>query len=258
MSDIIQQTFSVQSCIEVASGTFLLRFVSPEICHRAHPGNFVNIRVDGIYQNPLLRRPFSISRVDGDIIELLFNVVGLGTEILSKKKSGDQLDVLGPLGNSFHLDAEYEKAFIVAGGLGVAPFPFLSSELIKLGRRIITFVGFRSKKLRYVSHLQNIHIATDDGSEGFYGSVVQLFEQFLDRNEIGKAKIFTCGPINMLKAIAELAEKHSICCEISLERQMACGIGICQGCPVERINGSTKYALVCKDGPTFISTEVKL
>jgi dihydroorotate dehydrogenase electron transfer subunit len=106
--------------------------------------------------------------------------------------------------------------------------------------------------------MTNIHLATDDGSQGFHGNVVQLLEQFLEHTDIGKAKIFACGPTIMLKVMTELAQRKNLCCEISLEGQMACGVGICQGCPVERTGEEMKYALVCKDGPTFLTTEVNL
>lgn len=258
MSGILQRQCPVRSCEEVAKQTFLIRFISPEIAASAQPGQFVNVRVADTGENPLLRRPFSVSRIEGDTIELLFNVVGAGTAVLSQKKKDDELDVLGPLGQPFHLDADYDNAFLVGGGLGVAPFPILTADLLKRQKSIQTFVGFRNTKQKYILHMQHVHVATDDSSEGFRGNVVQLFEQFLSHHKIAKAKIFACGPTPMLKAIVELAKQCSICCEMSLEGQMACGIGICQGCPVERVNGTLKYALVCKDGPTFLSTDVKL
>lgn len=248
----------VHSCVEVASKTFLLRISSSEIADLSLPGQFVNILSTDSGVGPLLRRPFSISRIDGDIVEFIFHAIGVGTNILSRKKPGDLIDVLGPLGQPFHTNADFDKALLVAGGLGIAPFPFLTAHLKKLGKSIETFVGFRSSKQIFTENLQNIHISTDDGSEGFNGNAVQMVEPFLDRKEPGKVKIFACGPTVMLKTLAELANRKKICCEVSLEGNMACGIGICQGCPVERKTGDMKYALVCKDGPTFLTTEVNL
>jgi dihydroorotate dehydrogenase electron transfer subunit len=258
MSGIVQRQCVVRSCEETAEQTFLLTFDSREIAARALPGQFVNVQVDGTTGSCLLRRPFSISRIHGDIVELLFNVVGPGTLILSRKKRGDEINVLGPLGHPFHLDSDYDTALLVGGGLGVAPFPFLTTALLARGKRVRTFVGFRSKRQKCIAHMRNVRVATDDGSEGFPGTVVQLLEKFFCDRGGEKAKIFACGPTKMLKALTELAQQYSICCELSLEGQMACGIGICQGCPVERADGRPGYALVCKDGPTFMATDVKL
>jgi dihydroorotate dehydrogenase electron transfer subunit len=248
----------VHSCEEVAAKTFLLRFHSPEIAASARPGQFVNILAATAGDGPLLRRPFSISRIEGSTVDIVFHVIGSGTHLLSLKRTGDSLDVLGPLGLSFHTDAEYDTAVIVAGGLGVAPFPFLTDDLLKRGKQIETFVGYRNARQVFTDHLQNIHIATDDGSTGFRGTVVQLLEASLAQHNFGKIKIFACGPTVMLKSLTELARRLNVCCEMSLEGQMACGIGICQGCAVERSERASTYALVCKDGPTFLSTDVTL
>jgi dihydroorotate dehydrogenase electron transfer subunit len=258
MRGMLQQLCKVQSCDEVAAKTFLLRFACPEITASAKPGQFVNVLAAETGQGPLLRRPFSIARVDGDIVEILFHSIGTGTILLSRKRPGEMIDVLGPLGQSFHVDADYDTALIVAGGIGAAPFPFLTADLPKRCKRIETFIGYRNAGQIFTSHLQNIHIATDDGSTGFHGNVVQLFESFLKQTELGKVKIFACGPTVMLKALTELAKRKNICCEISLEGHMACGVGLCQGCPVERTDDGAKYALVCKDGPIFLTTDVNL
>jgi len=258
MSNMVQQLCPVQSCREVAMKTFLLRIDSPEIAVSAQAGQFVNLLAAGTGEGPLLRRPFSISRVEDDIIELIFHVIGTGTNLLSQKKPGDRIDVIGPLGQPFHGNAEYDTALLVAGGIGVAPFPFLTDDLLKRGKRIETFVGYRNAGQIFTEHLQNVHIATDDGSNGFHGNVIQLLESCFTQNNFGKAKIFACGPTVMLKALTDLAKQQNICCEMSLEGQMACGYGICQGCAVERTDGAAKYALVCKEGTVFLSTEVNL
>lgn len=255
---MVQKLCPVQSCYKVAAKTFLLRFNSPEIAVSAQPGQFVNLLAAETCEWPLLRRPFSISRIEDDVIELIFHVVGMGTNLLSRKQLGDWIDVIGPLGQPFRGNADYDTALLVAGGIGVAPFPFLTDDLVKQGKRIETFVGYRNAEQIFTEHLQNVRIATDDGSVGFHGNVIQFLESSLDQNNYGKTKIFACGPTVMLKALAELAKRKNICCELSLEGQMACGFGICQGCAVERKEGSVKYALVCKDGPVFLSTEVNL
>jgi dihydroorotate dehydrogenase electron transfer subunit len=258
LSNLFQQICPVTSCEEVAAKTFLLRFYSPEIAATAQPGQFVNILAAEAGKGPLLRRPFSVSRIEGTVVDVLFHVIGDGTKLLSQKNSGDSLDVLGPLGQSFQIQAEYDTALMVAGGIGVAPFPFLTDDLLKRGKNIESYIGYRNAGQVYTDHLQNVHIATDDGSKGFHGTVVQLLEASLIQSNFGKVKIFACGPTVMLKALTGLAQRLNVCCEMSLEGQMACGIGICQGCAVERAERTSTYALVCKDGPAFLSTDVNL
>jgi dihydroorotate dehydrogenase electron transfer subunit len=253
-----QQKFcEVRSCSNVAGQIYRLTFEWAELAATVQPGQFVNIRVSET-EELLLRRPFSVSRVEGDLVEIVLQIVGTGTKILSEKHPGEILDVLGPLGQPFHLEAEFDTALIVAGGLGVAPFPLLTAALKKRGKQIETFVGFRSAQQMFTEHLANIHLATEDGSTGFHGTVVKLVEDYLDKHSSGKFKIFACGPTKMLMALTKTAKQKSICCELSLEGQMACGVGICQGCPVELVDSEKKYALVCKDGPIFLSSEINL
>ena len=257
-TNAVQRVVAVHSREEVAEGMFVLRFASEEIAERVKPGQFVNIRAADGVGGPLLRRPFSVSRIEGNNVELFFNVIGTGTRLLASKRPGDKLDVLGPLGKPFGCGGEFETAVLVGGGLGVAPFPLLTTELLDSGKRVITFVGSRGKQQLYSAHLQNVQVATDDGSKGFRGTVVQMLEGYLDSTNIVKPKIFGCGPTRMLISLSEVAKKRSLSCELSLEGDMACGIGICQGCPVEVVSGKKKYALVCTDGPTFNCLDVNL
>ena len=135
------------------------------IALNAMPGQFINVRIHDLYQ-PLLRRPFSIYRVTGETLEIIFNRVGVGTNILSEKKPGDLLDVIGPLGCSFDISGDFDTALLVGGGMGVAPLPILTN-LVENRKRIATYLGARSKKLLITTHLQNVQYATDDGSLGF-------------------------------------------------------------------------------------------
>lgn len=242
---------------EIVEGIFVVRVRSAEIARCSAPGQFVNIRCgDGCL--PLLRRPFSISRIDGDALELMFNVVGQGTRMLASKRPGDSIDLLGPLGVPFNIRAEFETAILVGGGLGVAPFPFLTDVLRKEDKKVATFVGARTRRQLTERHLVEVQVATDDGSKGYRGTVVDLLKSYHTAAPIRKSKIFGCGPINMLKALSEFAQASAIDCELSLEGDMACGIGLCQGCPVERTSGNKKYALVCVEGPTFNSKDIVL
>jgi len=241
----------------VAEGTRVLTFVSPDIAKSTLPGQFVNIRVHS-GTDPLLRRPFSVSRVEGDHVEILFNVIGIGTDMLARKRPGDMINVLGALGVPYGIHGDFKNALLIAGGLGVAPMPILTSLLKSAGKHVETFLGARSALHLAVDHLQNVHVATDDGSKGFHGNVVRLTEGYLKEHPARSAKIFACGPTRMLSAVSSFALSAGIECEISLEGEMACGIGICQGCPVERAGWQKKYALVCTEGPTFHCQDIKL
>jgi len=234
---------------QVHENIFIQKLHSPEIARLIKPGQFLNIRVS---ENtfPLLRRPFSICDVDGDNIFLMFNILGEGTKILSHKQPGDLIDILGPLGNGFNLDGDYETAIIVAGGLGAAPFPFLTREL-KGKKDILSFVGGRTKLDVITYGLDNLNLSSDDGSIGYKGNVVQSLENNLSKIEIGSSKVFACGPNAMLRVLKDFCLKNKLDCEVSTECAMACGFGICQGCPIESTSNSDKYLLVCKDGPVF-------
>lgn len=252
-----QEDAHVASREEIAPGIFILRVLSPTIAHQSRPGQFLNIRSVDNYV-PLLRRPFSISDVDGNEIEIMFNVIGKGTQILSRKRAGDTIDLLGPLGNPFPFSLARKHALLVAGGMGVAPFPFLTRMLMNEGHRVTSFVGARTANQLIERNLLNCRVATDDGTVGFRGNVVDLLREFLEDDHGQDIQIYGCGPTPMIKALSNLAHEKSIPCLLSLEGDMACGIGICQGCPVERRGSEKKYALVCTEGPVFESGEIVL
>jgi dihydroorotate dehydrogenase electron transfer subunit len=233
---------------------FLLKIHSPEIASVIKPAQFLNIRVSS-QSYPLLRRPFSVCDVDGENIYLIFNIFGEGTRILAGKSKGDLIDILGPLGNGFNLNDDYETAVIVAGGLGAAPFPFVTRTL-KDNKEIISFVGGRTSKEVITYGMKNIFTASDDGSTGFKGTVVYLLNSKIDELKKKNIKVFGCGPSPMLKALKEFCVKHKFKCEVSTECAMACGFGICQGCPIESAGNNEKYLLVCKDGPVFNINDV--
>ena len=228
---------------------FLLKMHSPEIASVIKPAQFLNIRVSS-QSYPLLRRPFSVCDVEGENIYLLFNIFGEGTRILAGKSQSDLIDILGPLGNGFNLNDDYETAVIVAGGLGSAPFPFVTRSLND-SKEIISFVGGRTSKDVITYGMKNVFTASDDGSIGFKGTVVSLLNSKIVDLKKKSIKIFGCGPTPMLKALKEFCVKHNFVCEVSTESARACGFGICQGCPIESTSNNEKYLLVCKDGPVF-------
>jgi len=247
---MIQTISPITSLQNVAPGIWVMNIKAPEIASKTNAGQFINIKVSD-YSLPLLRRPFSIYHVVGDEIKIIFNVVGIGTTILSQKKIGDTLDIIGPLGNQFKIIDDYETALVVGGGMGVATLPILTSAIKGITKKIVSYLGARTS-IQLISHyLENLYTATDDGSAGYNGTVVDLLRSHLLKNKFAKPKMFACGPPAMLNSISALTKEFNIPCEISLESVMACGVGICQGCPVELINNEKKYALVCKDGPVF-------
>ena len=246
----------VEQTIELENNILVIKVYSPEISSEIKPGQFLNVRVSETY-SPLLRRPFSVCDVEGDFIFLMFNVLGEGTKILAQKRKGETIDLLGPLGHGFNLDDDYQTAVIVAGGLGAAPFPYFVKK-IPNDKRIISFVGGKTNNEVITYGLKNILISTDDGSLGFKGTVIDLLNENLEILNKGKIKIFSCGPNAMLKAIKEFSIKNNFECEVSIESAMACGFGICQGCPVESTSNKEKYSLVCKDGPVFNVRDIVL
>lgn len=246
----------VKEIKEIQKDIFLQKIYSPEIARQIKPGQFLNIRVSETV-SPLLRRPFSVCDVEGDYIYLMFNIFGEGTRILSHKHIDDIIDILGPLGNGFNLTNDFEIAIIVAGGLGSAPFPYLT-RVLKDTFDVYSFVGGRTKDDVITYNLLNVKTATDDGSLGFNGNVVELFKEHIPEFSGKKIKVFGCGPNAMLKALKEVCISNNINCEVSTECSMACGFGICQGCPIESTHQSDKYLLVCKDGPVFNVKDVVL
>lgn len=239
----------IKETIELENQIFLQKIYCPEISSIIQPGQFLNIKVTESC-NPLLRRPFSVCDVEGDYFYIMFNVYGEGTRILAHKRSGETIDILGPLGNGFNLIGEYETAIIVAGGLGAAPFPYLTRK-IRGEKKILTLVGGRSYSDIIKYGMENIDTSTDDGTTGFKGTVVELFESKLKQYNKSKLKVFGCGPNSMLGALKKVCVENNIECEVSTESAMACGFGICQGCPIESSSQNEKYLLICKDGPIF-------
>ncbi|HZD60487.1 MAG TPA: dihydroorotate dehydrogenase electron transfer subunit [Anaerolineae bacterium] len=241
---------------EVVPGVFSLTIVSPEISENAKPGQFVHIACnqDGDFQ---LRRPFSIHRiVPGKAFEILFKVVGRGTEALSKVKVYDTLNIVGPLGNSFKYSEKITSALLIAGGVGVAPLTYLAEELTNKQVKFYAMLGAQTstRMLRYIDFkrlAKKTYTATDDGSSGYKGTVVDLLNRTI--HQIRPEVVYACGPEPMLKKIVQTADEFGVECQVSLETKMACGIGVCLGCACKTKKG---YKMVCKDGPVFDARDI--
>jgi dihydroorotate dehydrogenase electron transfer subunit len=246
----------------ITSDIFKMTLKAPEIVRLARPGQFVHARLrDSI--DPLLRRPFSIHRIQSksNELELLYRVVGQGTALMSSIQAGQSLDLMGPLGNGFDLDCEVDHALIVAGGMGGAPVFFLMDELLKLNKKITLLWGAREG--REIFHEQelgacgiDVRLATEDGSKGCEGLVTNLLCNFLkESHDRQKLTGFVCGPECMIHAVQEHAESTLFPWQASLEERMACGVGVCLGCGI-RLKNVEAYKMVCKDGPVFDLREV--
>ena len=247
---------------------WLLTIKNEKLARAAKPGQFLHIKVSA-GNIPLLRRPISIHDIEGNNIKILFQVVGEGTRLLTNFKEGDHIDVMGPLGNGFDIlkyknKTADKKIAIVAGGIGVAPLYYLVKELVNNGKEVILYQGARSEKFLIAKHLLgnmnlSYQVATDDGSEGYHGLVIDLLQEDLEKGLIGE--IYACGPHPMLKAVAKMATIFKVPSQISLEERMGCGTGACLSCVCKvktSVEGSSNfiYKKVCVEGPVFDGREV--
>lgn len=257
---MIEKSLKILSNKSVTSDTFLLRLSAPEIADMATPGQFLMVKVDDS-TDPLLRRPFSICDATEDgVIKILYRVIGRGTKSLSNKKEGENISVLGPLGSGFRIPDPPHKIILVAGGIGIAPLLFLYKKTSSAD--VAFMAGFRtSNEIIDPNTIENnikAEIATDDGSMGYNGRVTNLLEENLRQDTQNNFSIYSCGPHPMLKAVAEIAHKYNVPCQVSMETFMACGLGVCQGCIVKTNQQKTHapYQHVCKEGPVFESNKI--
>ena len=249
---------------EITPGLVILRFHNPKVARETVAGQFVNVLPKAGFLDPMLRRPFSVYNTDGDEAEIIVQAHGRGTGILAETREGELLDVLGPLGNPWNISpGDFKTAILLIGGVGVASMPLLTRALDKAGFPLQTFYGARTKNLFALDGLKNLQLSTDDGSHGYHGSNIALLRSHLEQGSFESPKIFTCGPTGMMRAAKALAAEFGIPCELSLETEMACGIGICQGCPVvtdeETFKATGKrFRLVCMEGPSFDAERIVL
>lgn len=223
----------------------------------AIPGQFVSIYCNE--GSRLLPRPISICEIDKEAstLRLVYRVAGEGTREFSSLTAGESIDILGPLGNGFPLEGE--KAIVVGGGIGVPPMLELTKQL---PGSVIAVMGYRNDDLflneEFTDQASDLIIATDDGSVGVHGTVVDAMRE----NGLEADVIYACGPKPMLRAVAAYAKEKGIKCYVSMEERMACGVGACLGCVCQSTevddHSHVNNKRVCKDGPVFLSTEVVL
>ena len=232
---------------------------APEIAAAARPGQFIMVRT-GEGMDPLLRRPFSIHQVAaGGLVQILFKVVGKGTQALSTMQAGRKMDVLGPLGRGF-VFADNQQHYLVGGGIGIAPLLFLAKQMLKKNEAsaIKILLGSRTRDEiatvleDFESMGLGVQAATEDGSLGIKGLVTDLMAPLQSETEV---TVYTCGPYPMLRAVVGVCRDKSWACQVSLETVMACGLAACLGCAVQRAD-MKGYVHVCKDGPVFNAEDV--
>ncbi len=218
---------------------------APTITGKAKPGQFAMILCG---DEPLLRRPISIHRVEGSKLAVLYARLGSGTQWLSKQKEHTSIDILGPLGNGYTVRDEDKNLLLIAGGMGIAPLTFLAETAVNHDKKVTLLLGAQKKDLVFPNNLIppgiDCIITTDDGSTGIKGRTTDMLSAYLDKADL----VFACGPAPMYRTIYKNNLLKNKPCQVSLEVRMACGMGACYGCTIKTKNGLKQ---VCHDGPVF-------
>jgi dihydroorotate dehydrogenase electron transfer subunit len=261
---IYNESAIVKSNIELAEGIYKTILYSPQIAASAKPGQFINILPKKDWSN-VMRRPMSIASQNNEEISIIYKAIGEGTIAMSNWELNSFIDIIGPLGN-FWTDFDLDMPILVGGGVGIAPIINLHSLLLEkeIGHYLI--MGARNGREHFLDHneKERLYLSTDDGSKGIKGNVVDVLNYIISDNQ-KKYKIFSCGPPMMMNSLSDFALSNNMKCDIAVETIMACGIGICQGCTVERIINQdlkehsyrSKFALACVDGPIFNSSKIQ-
>ncbi len=239
-----------QSIFKIVSNTALTDSVykmelSGDTSQITSPGQFVNIQLEGKF----LRRPISVCDVNGDVLTIIYKVVGNGTEQMSRMGVGEELDILTGLGNGYDLSICGEKPLLIGGGVGVPPMFYLAKRLIGEGKRVSVILGFNTKdEIFYEEEFKalgaSVSVTTVDGSYGVRGFVTDAM------GDIDYTHICTCGPEPMLRAVYKASETDA---QLSFEERMGCGFGACMGCSCKTITG---YKRICKEGPVMRKEEI--
>ncbi len=208
------------------------------------PGQFINIKLDGLY----LRRPISVCDCEGDVVTIIYKVVGKGTEQMQQMKSG-ALDVLSGLGNGYDVSKSGDNPLLLGGGVGVPPLYMLAKELIANGKNVSVILGFNTEsEIFYAEEFEklgaNVTVTTVDGSRGVKGFVTDAMKS------INYSYFYTCGPEPMLKAVYNTSSTSG---QLSFEERMGCGFGACMGCSCKTLYGNKR---ICKDGPVLVKEEI--
>ena len=251
-------TAKVISQQEIAENIFDM-WIETGLAQEAHPGQFIGVFPKN--KSTILPRPISICEINKEktALRIVYRIAGQGTKEFSSFTEGDPVEILGVLGNGFPLEAgKGKKVFLMGGGIGVPPILQLAKEL-EAEKQVI--VGYRDNNLFLKEDLDkyaSVYVATEDGSAGTKGNVMNAIEE----NGLDAEVIFACGPMPMLRAIKKYAEEKGIKAYISLEEHMACGVGACLGCVVKTKevdhHSHVHNARICTDGPVFDAEEVDI
>jgi len=248
----------------IKGGYRLLTLKSKKIAPMVQPGQFVHLRVPPS-TDTVLRRPFSVFRAQADRLAILYKTVGKGTQAMEALRTGDKVNLVGPLGNGFPSVRKHRLPLLVAGGYGMAALYLVAQRTRVKG---FVFVGGKSaddilcandfRKLGW-----NVRVATEDGSAGQKGLVTHILDTWLKKNLRARTpEFFVCGPNGLLKAICERVEQSGWDAWISMDRHMGCGLGACLACvqKVRKPDASGRetwiWARVCKDGPVFACRDI--
>lgn len=254
----VKMTAKVVSQQALTDDIFSMWIQADEIAGAAVPGQFISVYTKDT--GKLLPRPISLCQVDKEKgqLRIVYRVVGAGTSQFSGYQAGDDIEIMGPLGNGFPLErAAGKKVFLIGGGIGIPPMLELARQLdcekqAVLGYRDILFLNDEFEKF------SDVYVATEDGSAGTKGNVLDAIRE----NGLKADVIFACGPTPMLRALKAYAEEHEIECWLSLEEKMACGIGACLACVCQSKevdeHSHVHNKRICKDGPVFLAQEVEL
>lgn len=267
----VQTLCTVAEVVRLNDFAYSLKLdVGEELAAQISCGQFVHIKCG---HSRLLRRPISICDWKAPFLRVVFEVRGEGTEWLSRRKVGDEVDVLGPLGHGF--DVSGKRLLVVGGGIGVPPVLGCAQYASARGSEVHAILGFRDEAHQmltqdFVQCCRSLGVISDDGSTGRKGFVTELVEEFLAADAAcngctaaecadcggrpAKPVILACGPKAMLKNVAAIAAKYGVECQVSMEERMGCGVGACLVCACKSADGHMKH--VCKDGPVFRAEEV--
>ncbi|WCC80736.1 dihydroorotate dehydrogenase electron transfer subunit [Cutibacterium equinum] len=244
---------------KIAAGVYSVRLVPDEPMPQVVPGTFLDLLPGGLH---VLRRPLSIADADEQGYTLIFRVVGRGTDQLSRSPLGARIDVLGPLGHGFDLDAVQpgQRALLVGGGVGIPPLYLLGRRLVERGVQVQFRLGFRDRNdifwVDEFSALGEVLISTDDGSVGTKGTVAQIAQTDEARRFIPDI-VQACGPTPMLRWVKSTLAP-TVRTQLSLEERMACGVGACYACVIGDAKNPDHQFRVCYDGPVLEAEEVVL
>ena len=249
--------FNVKEIELLNTTNFHISLQTNEPLEHITPGQFTNVEIPG-NKDVFLRRPFSIFKVDyeSNCLTILVKILGKGSKTLSELKPGEKLSLIYPLGKGFTIPAISDKILAVGGGSGVAPVLHLVeyAKTSSANARIVLGARNSADHIRNISEYAryaDLHYTTDDGSLGHHGVVTQhpVFENISQFD-----RIYACGPLPMMKAVAEIARRNNVFCEVSLENLMACGFGVCLCCIEPTIKGNL---CVCTEGPVFNINDLK-